>query len=136
MEMIILMQKEVADKIRRAKRYKNSYLSLAMEYVTEEIREILTVSKDNFIPIPKVESSVLYFKRKKDYNEDEARRFLQIISAGFVAPRKKLLSNLASKLSLPKEKLSEIFEKLQWKETVRAEEIDIEGWKKCIKLLG
>ena len=134
-DMLILMQKEVGDKICKAKGYKNSYLSLAMEYACEEITDVLFVAKENFIPAPKIESSVLRFKRRSTFDSVAAKRFLQIISAGFVAPRKKLLSNLSGKFSISKESLLEIFGKLGWLETVRAEEVPLDGWMNLIQLL-
>lgn len=127
-EMLILMQKEVGDKILRKKGYHHSYLSLAMEYATEEIREVLSVPRANFIPAPKVDSSVLYFKSKKEYNKVEAKKFLNIVSAGFSAPRKKLISNLASRFPIPKEQFADILKKLGLTEMVRAEELGIEQW--------
>lgn len=108
-EMVILMQKEVGDKILRKKGYNNSYLSLALEFSCEIIKEVCLVEKENFIPSPKIDSSVLYFKRKESYNIQGAKEFLKITSAGFISPRKKLLSNLANTLHIPKEHLHESF---------------------------
>lgn len=109
-EMVILMQKEVGDKILRKRGYNNSYLSLALEFSCEIIKEVCLVEKENFIPSPKIDSSVLYFQRKESYNIQEAKEFLRITSAGFISPRKKLLSNLANTLHISKENLHESFE--------------------------
>gem|GEM_PF-1222871 len=106
-----------------------------MEYATEEIREVLSVSRENFIPAPKVDSNVLYFKSKKEYDKAEAKKFLNIVSAGFVSPRKKLISNLASRFPIPKEQFADIFKKLNLTETVRAEELGIGEWRKLLSLL-
>lgn len=132
-EMVILMQKEVGDKICKEKWYNNSYLSLALEFACETIQEVCLVTKNNFIPAPKIDSSVLYFQRKGIYYQDEAKLFLRITSAGFSAPRKKLLSNLANTLHIPKETLGKIFTQLEFLETVRAEELDIIKWKQLIE---
>ncbi len=134
-EMVILMQKEVGDKICMKKWYKHSYLSLALEFSCETIREICLVEKENFIPSPKVDSNVLYFKRKNSYDSVGARNFLRITSAGFSSPRKKLLSNLAHTLHISKEILSGFFLQLWLLETVRAEEISIDIWRKLIVLM-
>ena len=134
-EMVILMQKEVGDKILRKKGYNNSYLSLALEFSCEAIKEVCPVEKENFIPAPKIDSSVLSFERKEQYNTLEAKQFLRITSAGFSAPRKKLLSNLANTLHAPKEDLLKTFEWLGILETARAEELGIEKWKELIKKL-
>lgn len=135
-EMVILMQKEVGDKICRKKGYNHSYLSLALEFSCEVIKEVCLVEKENFIPAPKIDSSVLSFKSKESYNAQEAKQFLRVTSAGFSAPRKKAISNLANTLHIPKEIFQEIFKKLHLLETVRAEEIGIEKWKETIELIG
>jgi 16S rRNA A1518/A1519 N6-dimethyltransferase RsmA/KsgA/DIM1 with predicted DNA glycosylase/AP lyase activity len=77
----------------------------------------------------------LYFQRKKDFDTIEAKEFLKITSAGFSAPRKKVISNLANTLQYPKELVQTIFEKLELKGTARAEEIDITIWKQIIRAL-
>lgn len=94
------------------------------------------MKKENFIPAPKIDSSVLYFKRKNIYNIPEAKQFLKITSAGFSAPRKKLLSNLANTLHIQKDILHTTFEQLGILETARAEELGIENWKKLIQRIG
>lgn len=134
-EMVILMQKEVGDKICRKKGYNNSYLSLALEYATSSIEEICLVEREHFVPAPKVDSSVLYFQRKPIYDREDAKKFLKSTSAGFVAPRKKLLSNLANSLGIEKGKLSQIFATMGLLETARAEELDLIQWKALIGLL-
>ena len=134
-EMVILMQKEVGDKILRKKGYNNSYLSLALEFSCGSIEEICLVEKGNFIPAPKIDSSVLYFQKNPEYDTRKAKLFLSVTSAGFIAPRKKLLSNLANTLHIPKERLHMSFEQLWLLETARAEELWIEKWKELIENL-
>ena len=90
------------------------------------------MEKANFIPAPKIDSSVLYFKKKDTYDIQEAKQFLKVTSAGFSAPRKKVISNLANTLHISKEILQEVVQKLELLETVRAEEIGIEKWKQFI----
>ena len=111
-EMVILMQKEVGDKILRKKGYNNSYLSLALEFSCKNIEEICLVEKGNFIPAPKIDSNVLYFQKNPEYDTRKAKHFLSVTSAGFISPRKKLLSNLANTLHIPKERLHTSFEQL------------------------
>ena len=61
-DMIILMQKEVADKITIGKGHQNSYLSLTLEYACDHIEKLFEVTADNFVPPPKVDSAVVYFR--------------------------------------------------------------------------
>ena len=63
--MVILMQKEVADRI-RAKDGKHTYLSLFCAYACESIEEIAKVPASCFSPAPKVDSAVLRFVCRKE----------------------------------------------------------------------
>jgi 16S rRNA (adenine1518-N6/adenine1519-N6)-dimethyltransferase len=60
-EMVILMQKEVGDKIRETKEFGRSYFSLACKRKCSSIKECFKVAAGNFFPPPKVESTVLHF---------------------------------------------------------------------------
>jgi 16S rRNA (adenine1518-N6/adenine1519-N6)-dimethyltransferase len=131
-EMVILMQKEVGDKICEKKWYNHSYLSLAIEFSCEIVREVCFVGKENFIPAPRIDSSALYFKRKEYYDAEEAKKFLSTTRAWFSAPRKKVLSNLANTLHISKNDLQQLFNKLELLETARAEEMDIQKWKEIM----
>lgn len=125
-EMIILMQKDVADKIIKKQSNKTSVLSLVVDFMCEEIREITKVWASNFIPQPKVESTVLYFKVRQNINKDIIKDFLEIIKLWFSEKRKKLISNLSKRFD--KNKLVEIFEILQFNPNTRAEDISLDNW--------
>jgi len=131
--MIILMQKDVWDKILGRWKNKSSVLSLMLEkkcYVSEEI----FVGKENFIPSPKVESSVLKFMTHDKYNEIDDARFLEIIKIWFSSPRKKLIKNLI--MGWYDKKKIEDFICLQWKNNnMRGEDGDIDFWINLIKFL-
>lgn len=132
-EMIILMQKDVADKIIKKQKDKTSVLSLVVDFMCKEISEITKVWASNFIPPPKVESKVLYFKIRKDINKEIIRDFLEIIKLWFSEKRKKLISNLSKRFD--KNKLSEIFEKLEFNTNTRAEDISLDNWIRLTKSL-
>ena len=78
-EMIILMQKDVADKIIKKQSNKTSVLNLVVDFMCEEIIEITKVGASNFIPPPRVESTVLYFKTRQNINKEIVKDFLEII---------------------------------------------------------
>jgi len=132
-EMIILMQKDVADKIIKKQKDKTSVLSLVVDFMCEEISEITKVGASNFIPPPKVESMVLYFKVRKDINNEIIKDFLEIIKIWFSEKRKKLISNLSKKFD--KNKLSEIFENLEFNPNTRAEDINLNNWIRLTELI-
>ena len=103
--MLILMQKDVADKILGGKKKKSSVLPLFIEkkcFVSEKI----FVPKESFIPAPKVESSVLLFETHQNYEDIDDSKFLELIKAGFCEPRKKCIKNLV-KAGYDGQKISE-----------------------------
>ena len=95
-DMVIMMQKEVGEKILewRAKKAHHSFLSLAMENACDDIEIVRYVWKESFDPIPKVDSIVLKFSVKKERNRNEEFELLELWKIAFTHPRKTLLSNL------------------------------------------
>lgn len=132
-DMLILMQKDVWDKILWKWKNKSSVLSL---FVAKKcyVEEVCFVWKENFIPSPKVESSVLYFKSHDLYKDVDDIKFLDLIKIGFSENRKKLVKNL-TKILQKKEDILKIFEKLWFDENVRWEDLWIEEWIDLVKEL-
>ncbi len=134
-KMLILMQKDVGDKILNIfkEKPKSSVLSLFIAkkaYVSEK----LFVSKNNFIPAPKVESSVLLFETHKNYENIDDESFLKFIKIWFSSNRKKLIKNLVL-WWFKKEILQKIFSDLNISENSRAENLNIEKWCKLSQKL-
>lgn len=129
--MVIMMQKEVADRITAlpgTKAYGS--LSIAIQYYMDA-EVAMIVPKTVFMPQPNVESAVLHLTRKEKapaYVLDED--FLFEISRGsFVQRRKTILNNLQSSLSNGKEKKQQIldaFEKIDMDPGRRGETLTIE----------
>ena len=132
-EMVILMQKDVWDKILdifKEKKPKGSVIWLMMAkkcFASEE----LFVWKENFIPAPNVESSVLKFVKHDKFENTSDEDFLRIIKIWFSSARKKLIKNLVN-WWFEKEKILEIFEILEINENIRGEAIWIEKWCKLV----
>ncbi len=125
LSMILMVQKEVADRIVDKKQ---SLLSLAVSFYSDvEIAKI--VDKDNFYPIPKVDSAIIhiYNIHKWNYNIDE-NELWKLIHRGFSHKRKKLVNNLSSDIKLDKEKLTKEFDKLGLDKNIRAQDLSKENW--------
>lgn len=124
--MVILMQKDVGDKILGKWKNKSSVLSLMVEKKCR-VSEKIFVGKENFIPAPKIESSVLLFEKHENYKDVDDGKFLEVIKKWFLAPRKKLIKNLIS-WGFDRQKIED-FLCLQWlSENMRWEDGDIEFW--------
>lgn len=105
--IVVMMQKEVADRIAAEPGSKNyGSLSIAIQYYMVA-ETVMTVPRTVFVPQPNVDSAVLrLIKREKPVVEvmDEAF-FFQVVRASFAQRRKTLLNNLTSNVSsIPKDK--------------------------------
>lgn len=119
-EMIILMQKEVWERIVSEK---SSVLSLFVQKKCT-ITEKIFVPKTAFSPAPKIDSSVLFFELNDNYNTIDDNSFLALIKAAFSNPRKKMINNL-SNFWYDKEQILEKLLKIWFNENTRAEELKI-----------
>lgn len=152
-KMLILMQKDVGDKIlagqeisphltspkgrgieqvlNKKSKNKSSILSLIVAKKAY-VKEIIRVPAESFIPAPKVESSVLLFETHNNYKEVDDIKFLEFIKIWFAEPRKKLVNNL-SKWGYEKITLLNILNDLGFKEDIRWEDLSIDEWIELFK---
>lgn len=101
----VMMQKEVADRIRSAPGSRTyGAISAAVQYYCR-VSKITDVPKEAFVPRPKVESTVLRLeplKEEKTQVKDE-KMYLRCVKAGFAQRRKTLLNSLSSAGGIDKE---------------------------------
>lgn len=124
--MVILMQKDVGDKILWKWKNKSSVLSLIVEKKCR-VEEKIFVPKESFIPKPKVESSVLLFETHDDFRHIDDTFFLKFIKIGFSEPRKKLIKNLV-KGGYEKDNILEFLKENILSENTRWEDLDVKMW--------
>ncbi len=144
--MTLLVQKEVADRI-VARDGKESVLSISVKAYGAP-HYMMKVSKKFFSPAPKVDSAIIHISNISKDNfaptpsplkhspsdgerMDMEEKFFQIVKAGFAHKRKVLKKNLEAVLE--KEKINEIFKKLNLNEKSRAEELAIDKWLEITK---
>ncbi len=131
--LALLIQKEVAERI-VARDGKESLLSLAVKaYGTPKI--FMKVSRGSFNPPPKVDSAVLVIENisKKNFKDVSEGKFFEILRAGFAHKRKLLIKNLEDVSA--KEKIIEVFSKMNLSKNSRAENITLENWLSLAKKL-
>jgi 16S rRNA (adenine1518-N6/adenine1519-N6)-dimethyltransferase len=112
--IVVMLQKEVADRISAKPGTKNyGSLSIAVQYYTEaEI--VMIVPKTVFVPQPNVDSAVIRLTKRERpavIVKDE-QFFFQVTRSSFAQRRKTLLNNLTSQLPNGKEKKEEILQAL------------------------
>jgi 16S rRNA (adenine1518-N6/adenine1519-N6)-dimethyltransferase len=123
-EMILMMQKEVGDRILSSPNNKSyNSLSVFLQYYFD-ITKVMNVSKNSFFPKPKVDSVILKFTtNNKKYKVKDERIFFKLIRDSFQFKRKNLRNNL-KKYNL--ENIEKILVKHNKNLTFRAESVTIE----------
>ena len=125
-KIVLLVQKEVADKIcPDESRLNNSSLSLFVNnYAETHLGPIVT--KDNFTPAPKVDSRIIILNPRKKPVADRA--ILNFIHKSFANPRKKLSANLSTFTNRTKTEIEEILNKLQLNTNARPADLSLQDY--------
>ena len=141
----LLVQQEVAEKV-AAGAGGNSVLSLRIQNFSSAVTGV-KVSRKMFTPEPKVESQVLILSPRKNskirefyernFHENDgvkieifAKKFWQIVNAGFANKRKKLRTSLASAFAKNKDLTAEFLIKNDVNPDLRAQDLAFETWLK------
>ncbi|MCH2189120.1 16S rRNA (adenine(1518)-N(6)/adenine(1519)-N(6))-dimethyltransferase RsmA, partial [Candidatus Gracilibacteria bacterium] len=124
--MVILMQKDVADKILGGKKDKTSVLRLFIEKKCS-IHHVTHIPNTCFSPAPKVDSSVLLFQSHDHYMSVDDVQFLDFIQCGFAQPRKMLVKNLLQG-GYQKDHIIHTLSMMGIGEQVRPEDLSISQW--------
>lgn len=137
----IMVQKEVADRI-QAKAGSKEYgaITVAVSYYADA-SVVMNVPPHIFMPPPKVMSSVLHLKRKKEamqqshheqtenvwgLSEKEEKMLFRIIAAAFEQRRKTLINALGNKGIAEKEVIKQALEKRNLPVDIRGEKLSLE----------
>jgi 16S rRNA (adenine1518-N6/adenine1519-N6)-dimethyltransferase len=122
-EMVIMIQKEVADRFSSAAGTKEyGQITVLLQYFFE-IEKVCNVSKNCFEPIPKVDSTVLKLKTNKKYDVKDEEKFYKLLKDAFRQKRKNLRNNLNN---YDLEKIKNVLLEFNKDLTCRAEELKVE----------
>lgn len=133
--LLLMIQKEVAERI-VAKPGKMSILANSVQYYANaEI--FFIVPREKFTPTPKVDSAIIKITPHTpfDATSPEINLFFKLVRAGFSSKRKTLLNNLLNSLHLDKALLKKTLTNLNFKLTIRAQELSINNWKDLAQAL-
>jgi 16S rRNA (adenine1518-N6/adenine1519-N6)-dimethyltransferase len=124
--MTLLVQKEVAERIARAK--KESLLSLSVKAYGQP-KFCFLVPRGAFVPSPNVDSAVLRvsgISRASFTDQGAEDRFFAMLHAGFAHKRKRLAKNLEDYAQ--KEEIASAFAEAGLDQNARAEDLDLPTW--------
>lgn len=123
-KIVLLIQEEVAERL-AAEAGDYSVLGLSAQ-IYAKVTLGPVVGREFFTPPPKVDSQVVILEPLKEPLASEST--MALIKLGFIAPRKKLISNLTVGTHLPKEKLRDIFASQHLDENLRPADLSISDW--------
>lgn len=130
--IVVMVQKEVAQRICAAPGSKNCSALSALVYYHSSPELITTVPASSFMPPPKVDSAVVKLKllqspRVEPKNE---KVFFNTVKAAFGQRRKTLLNALSGfgGFNLSKDEFKEIFIRINLEENIRGEQLTIEDF--------
>ncbi len=140
-EMTFLVQKEVAQRI-CASAGQMSLLALSVQFYGQP-KIIDLVKRDNFWPVPEVDSAILTITKIKNQLEVDnylaginEKVFWRIIRVSFAAKRKQLHNNLAVGLNLPDGEIKKMLKKANFDPKIRAQNLSLADWLQLAKNLS
>lgn len=125
--IMIMMQKEVADRIKAGPGGKTyGAISVAVQYYCT-VEQVVSVPKEVFIPRPKVDSAVLKLGVREEHPVEliDERAFFACIKAGFGQRRKTLLNSLTGVNGLSRDGIKSVLAKTGIDSVRRAETLSI-----------
>ena len=123
-KIVLLIQKEVAERLAAAPG-DYSILGLSAQ-IYAKVALGPVVKREFFTPPPKVDSQVVILEPLETPLASE--KTMALIKLGFIAPRKKLASNLTVGLKLPKEEILKKFAANHISENARPADLTIADW--------
>ena len=123
-EMILMVQKEVAERITADIGTKNYGRLSIMVNLNNDVKKLLNVKPSSFTPRPKVDSTVIKISPKNNHKNVNNEIFEEIVKVCFSQRRKKVKNNL-DQLNINTISLLELS---NIDPNIRAENIDIEGF--------
>ena len=122
--IVVMVQKEVGDRFKAIPGTKDyNSLSIYLNYYFD-IKKILDVSKNVFIPKPNVDSIVVEFSKRVDKPKlKDEKLFFKLVKDSFVQKRKTLRNNLKG---YDLDKIEEVLKSYGFDLSVRAEQLPIE----------
>ena len=123
-EMVLMVQKEVAERITADIGTKNYGRLSIMVNLNNDVKKLLNVKPSSFIPRPKVDSTVIKISPKNKHINVNDEVFEKIVKVCFSQRRKKVKNNL-DQLNINTISLLELS---NIDPDIRAENIDLEGF--------
>lgn len=126
----VMVQKEAAQRIAAKPGTRDcGALTAAIHYYSEP-EKLFDVGKNSFVPAPKVDSSVIRLKIRKEppVSVPDEKYFFKVIRASFGQRRKTLANSVSGGLGFTKDEVLCALERCGLSPTARAEELSLEDF--------
>jgi 16S rRNA (adenine1518-N6/adenine1519-N6)-dimethyltransferase len=127
-EMILMMQKEVAERL-VAPKGSLSVLGVSVQYYAK-VEFLFVVPKTAFHPVPQVESAVVRLTPYRAFERTHDALLFRLVRMGFAARRKTLVNTLSAGLHLSKSVVAQRLHLIEIAPTARAQELSLDDWEK------
>lgn len=124
----VMVQREVAKRLCASETDKDYGAITASINYYGTVRELFDVTPENFLPAPKVTSTVVRIElyNEPKYEVKSEKMLFDVIQGAFIQRRKTMLNSLSSHLSfVSKERIGEIIEELGFDINIRGERLSI-----------
>ena len=136
-EMVLMVQKEVADRILAKPGQMNLLAVLCQFYANCEL--VTKVGRGSFWPVPAVDSAVVKLtlnnKNVEALNQFDEKMFFKIVKAGFANKRKMLKNNLAKFLCCEPGVAENELKQIGLGGKIRAQELLVDNWIELMRRL-
>lgn len=132
-DVVLMVQKEVAERISAIPGSPN-YGKLSVSVANFAFAEkLFDISPKAFFPSPKVTSSIIHFKMKKETNTSNNISFLLFVKQCFSMRRKTLINNLKAQEKYDYEKIKIFFETHNLNKDVRPQMLNLFQYQKLFE---
>ena len=119
--IFVMVQKEFFERITsQSGSEKYSALSVIFQLSTEVIKKLLEVNRNNFFPIPSIDSVFLYIKKNNEVTDENVTEVIQKL---FSARRKNIVNSIRNLVELDKTKIESILRDLSVNGNLRIEDL-------------
>ena len=126
----VMVQKEAAQRITALPGTRDCGAITAAIHYYSVPKKLFDVGKGNFVPAPKVDSSVIKLDVRKEppVKVESEEQFFKVVKAAFSQRRKTLANSLSSGLGLKKDDIYAVLEECGFGVNARAEELSLEDF--------
>lgn len=119
--IVIMVQKEVAERFTAACGVKDyGSITAAIDYYGDA-KYMFTVTRDNFYPVPNVDSAVVRIDRNSKYKVLSEKAFKEVLRIAFLSRRKTLVNNLINNLPINRADAENLLNSLGIDKNIRGE---------------